>query len=57
VYEATFALAIVPFPHDKWGRGFMVRPEVRVDYATDDVFDGGRSNTQTTLAIQAIYKF
>jgi hypothetical protein len=41
VYSATVGLNIVPFPRHEIGRNLMIRPEVRYDYALDEVFDGG----------------
>ena len=57
VYEATLGLAIVPFPDHALGSNLKIRPEIRYDYAEDDLFDGGTEQGQFTAAIDAIVTF
>jgi hypothetical protein len=57
VYEATLGLAIKPFPDNDLGAGLVVRPEVRYDYASDDILDGGTDHDQLTFAVDAIFAF
>jgi len=57
IYEATAGVTITPFPSDALASGFKIRPEVRFDYAHDQVFDAGSQNTQWTGAIEAYFKF
>jgi len=57
LYEATIGLAITPFPTSAYGRGLIIRPEVRFDYGERAFFDGGTDHYQFTAAVDAIYKF
>lgn len=57
LYEATLGLQITPMPNDAYGRGLVIRPEVRFDYCEDSFFDGGSDYYQFTAAIDAVYKF
>jgi len=57
VYEGTAGVTITPFTGDELASGLKIRPEVRFDYAHDQVFDGGTQNTQWTGAIEAYFKF
>lgn len=57
LYEATFGLAITPLPNDRWLQSFVVRPEIRYDYAQTPFFDGGSQHDQWTLGIDAYYAF
>jgi hypothetical protein len=57
VWAATAGLNIVPFPKDEYGKNFMIRPEIRWDYALDTVFDDNNRATQITLSADLIYKF
>ena len=54
-YEVTLGVKITPFPHDKLLANFIVRPEVRGDFSNKHVFNGGRDDTQGTVAIDAIF--
>jgi hypothetical protein len=51
----TLGVAIKPLPDDKWGSGLTIRPEVRVDWASEDVFNDGDDDIQFTFGIDAIY--
>ncbi|HWP41227.1 MAG TPA: outer membrane beta-barrel protein, partial [Tepidisphaeraceae bacterium] len=53
--EVTVGLNIRPLPDDQWGRGLVIRPEIRFDYAEDPGFNG--EDTQWTFGIDAIYAF
>jgi len=57
LYEATLGLSITPMPNDAYGRGLIIRPEVRFDFAEKEFFDGGTDRYQFTAAVDAIYKF
>ena len=56
-YEATVGLAITPFPDNDIAKNFVVRPEVRYDYASKRVFDGGTDRYQFQAAIDAYFTF
>ena len=55
-YEATVGVAIKPFPKDKFLSKWLLRPEVRYDYADHAVFDRGDRN-QFTLSADALFTF
>lgn len=57
LYEATLGLAITPMPNSRYGKGLVIRPEVRFDYANKPFFDGGTDRYQFTAAIDAYYAF
>jgi hypothetical protein len=57
VWAATAGLNIVPFPKDEYGKNFMIRPEIRWDYALDTVFDDDNRETQVTISADLIYRF
>ena len=57
LYEATVGVTITPFPDDTYLRYLKIRPEVRIDYSSENYFDGFDSHTQVTAAIDAIYNF
>jgi hypothetical protein len=56
MYEATVGVALTPFP-DGWASTLVIRPEVRWDYADNDVFDGGTDDQQLTFGIDAYITF
>ena len=55
-YEATVGVAIKPFPNDKFFSKWLIRPEVRYDYADHAVFDRGDRN-QVTFSADALFTF
>ncbi|HEX8916783.1 MAG TPA: outer membrane beta-barrel protein [Humisphaera sp.] len=57
VYEGTVGLNFTPFANDPIGKGLVIRPEVRLDYANHRFFDGGTDNYQVTAAVDAYFKF
>jgi hypothetical protein len=57
VYSGSAGLTIVPFAQDDIGRNFMIRPEVRWDYALDEIFDGNSKVGQITLGADLVFKF
>ena len=57
VWSATAGVNIVPFPKDEYGKNFMIRPEIRWDYALDTIFDDNMRRTQFTASADLIYKF
>jgi len=56
-YEGTLGVACTPFPNDAIGSNWKIRPEVRCDYATHGVFDGGTQNTQVTGAVETYFTY
>jgi len=57
VYEATLGLQLTPFPNDVLASNWKIRPEIRVDYADDAIFDNGTGNSQFTAAIESYFMF
>ena len=57
VYEVTLGVTVTPFPNDTIGSNFKVRPEIRWDFADDEIFDGGTDDSQFTLALDAYFTF
>jgi Putative beta-barrel porin-2, OmpL-like. bbp2 len=56
-YELTGGVALTPFHKDKWGKNFVIRPEIRVDFSDEDAFNDGSDDTMVTAAVDLIYKF
>jgi hypothetical protein len=56
-HEITAGVTIHPFPRHEWFQGLAIRPEVRWDHATDDVFDGGDDDNQITIGGDIIFAF
>ena len=57
IFSATVGLKITPWPNDSIAKNLMIRPEIRWDYADDDLFDGNTRNSQFTIACDAIFRF
>jgi hypothetical protein len=57
LWALTVGTTIIPFVEHKIGRNFIIRPEVRVDYSNDSIFDSGTQKGQVTASIDAIFKF
>ncbi len=62
VYEITLGATITPFPHDKYLKGLMVRPEIRYDFTDSSAFPiySAHDTTykdQLTIAADVILKF
>ena len=57
VYEATLGLAIKPWPNSDLGSNFVVRPEVRFDYANTAFYDNGTDHYQWTVGVDAIFTY
>ena len=57
LYEATLGVAITPFPDNDWGKYFVIRPEIRGDYASKPFFNGDTKYFQSTFGIDAYYSF
>jgi hypothetical protein len=55
LFELTVGLNVKPFAKDRWGQYFQIRPELRVDFASEDVFDGLSDDTQITFGVDAIF--
>ncbi len=56
-YEGTLGVNITPFPQDALGSNWKIRPEVRYDYASKGIFDGGTQNWQCTGAIETYFTY
>ena len=56
-YELTLGATIHPFPHDRWGKNLLVRPEIRGDWSNNDVYNDGDNSSMYTAAIDVIYLF
>jgi hypothetical protein len=57
LYEATVGVTIRPFANDRYLQFLKIRPEVRLDYSTENYFDGFDSHYQITAAVDAIFNF
>lgn len=63
IWEGTLGVTITPLPDHALGKNLKVRPEVRLDYCDDNVFDPskttglGTQNWQLTFGIDAIFTF
>jgi len=55
-YEVTVGVAIKPFPKDKFLSKWLIRPEVRYDYADHSVFNRGDRN-QLTFSADTLFTF
>jgi len=55
-YEATVGVAIKPFPNDKFLSKWLLRPEIRYDYADHSVFNKGDRN-QVTFSADVLFTF
>jgi hypothetical protein len=61
LYELTVGLNIKPFAKDRWGQYLQIRPEVRFDLSSDDVFGDrdtfGRfsDDNQFTFGVDVIF--
>jgi len=55
LYEATVGLNIKPFAKDRWGQYLQIRPEVRFDFASEDVFDDFNDDNQFTFGVDVIF--
>jgi hypothetical protein len=56
LYEATVGLSLTPFEEGALSN-LVVRPEVRWDYADNDVFDDGTGDQQLTFGVDAYITF
>jgi hypothetical protein len=57
VYEVTLGLDLKPLASDRNFGSLRIRPEVRWDFAQDDIFDGGQDDNQLTFGVDAIIGF
>jgi putative OmpL-like beta-barrel porin-2 len=55
VFELTFGADLIPFPRD--ARTLVVRPEIRGDFASHNIFVNGNRMCQVTLGVDVIYRF
>lgn len=57
VYEATLGVTLTPFADNNIASNLKIRPEIRVDWADDAVFDAGTDHHQVTLGVDAYFTF
>ncbi|MCS7032503.1 MAG: porin, partial [Phycisphaerae bacterium] len=57
IYSATLGVTLTPFPNDAVGKYWKLRPEIRYDHASEDIFDGGEKNRQLTLGLETYFTF
>ena len=57
VYEATLGASITPMPNNEILKNLVVRPEVRLDYASKPFFDAGTDRYQFQFAVDAYFNF
>lgn len=57
LFEITLGVAIRPLPGDTYGKGLVIRPEVRMDWASEDTFNDGNDDMQFTFGVDAVYGF
>jgi hypothetical protein len=57
IYALTVGVNVTPFPGDSVGQFFRLRPELRYDYATEPLFDGGTEHDVLTFAIEGVFQF
>ena len=55
-YAATVGVAIKPFPDNQILSHFLIRPEIRYDYADQPVFASG-DHDQLTFSVDALFTF
>jgi hypothetical protein len=53
----TVGVDIRPLPADQYGQGLRIRPEVRMDWSDEDIFNDGDDDMQFTFGVDAIYAF
>lgn len=56
LYSATAGVTITPFPTDSIGSNLKLRPELRYDYADNQVFGDGQ-NSLLSLGLEAYFTF
>jgi hypothetical protein len=54
LFEFTAGLDVIPFARHDLGQNLIIRPELRWDFADEDVFDG--DDSQFTFGIDVIFK-
>ncbi len=57
LYEATLGATITPLADSEVGKNWKIRPEIRWDYAQDDIFNGGADDNQLTAAVETYFAF
>jgi len=57
LYEATVGLNIKPLPKDRFGQYLQIRPEIRIDFSDEDVFNGFEDDNQITFGVDVLYAF
>jgi hypothetical protein len=57
IYSATLGVTITPFPNDAIGSNLKIRPEIRYDYADEEIYDGGDEHDSITAAISGYFTF
>ncbi|MBI5365575.1 MAG: porin [Planctomycetes bacterium] len=56
-YEMTCGVGVTPFPDDPIAKNLLFRPELRVDWSNESVFNDGAETDQLTFAADLIFKF
>jgi len=54
LYEITVGLNVKPFAKDRWGQYVQIRPEIRWDFASKDVFNDLQDDNQLTFGVDVI---
>jgi hypothetical protein len=54
LYEVTVGLNVKPFAKDRWGQYLQIRPEIRWDISSEDVFDDLSDDSQFTFGVDVI---
>jgi len=57
IYSATFGVTLTPFPNDTIGSNLKIRPEIRYDYASEAIYDGGDEHDVLSLGISGYFTF
>jgi hypothetical protein len=57
VYEGTVGVTITPAPNSDVWKNLMIRPELRWDHSSDDIFNGGTDKDQVTAAVDVIFQY
>jgi hypothetical protein len=54
LYEVTVGLNVKPFAKDRWGQYLQIRPEIRWDLSSDNVFNDLSDDNQFTFGVDVI---
>ena len=56
-FEVTLGVTFRPLPQDPLGKGLAIRPEIRADHASEDVFNDGEDDMMYTFGVDVVYGF